>query len=701
MKSVGRAVGALIARLPGRSGPATQITPREGETPPLPVLHRLAVVYLMLPVVVWLLGWFNWWLGVPATAALLAGLWRPLGGSWRVAPRPRMFVLLVVAFGWVMLTAAGGVFDGHNGDWIKHRAVFTDLARHDWPLRLPDPLAAFLSAEARAAPDVLVRYYHGYYLVPALVGLSIGTEALNWAVPLWTWGGVGLLVLLFTRDCARVGAAVVAVVVLVGFSGMDWLRVLLLSGEALPVLDPAHIETDEHLLWRIQYSANTTALMWAPQHFITAGLYAMLLLQLRRAPRFLASSGVLLATCLFWSPFVAVGLLPFIGVLLLENGLRPFLRWQNVVLAGPLAALFVYFLSSGTADIVHGWIWSKSTWGETAVWLPVFYLTEFALFALLLWRSAPHIRTDRFFLASVAALTLLPVYTYGYFNDLGMRGSLPALVILCWFCAQILADQFAALPEMMRRRPVRRGRRGRWGRRGGRGRGGRKRPALPRTGKRAKAAAEQAAGRAAAETPSRLGVAFAGVLVVCLAVGAITPLHELARGYESYKVGAIFRYEHVINSLVTTQPRPVWAQYALADVPPALAALLREQKERHPTAEWTLVSRSEFDIHQSGKMLLYTKTPCPEPELEPYVFLDVWPEDEGDLPSSRRRRGYEHFLFADIRIYTLWLGERCAFIRKLPEYDVRRVATGQVEAGKRLWVGEFATATGGTAGAAP
>ena len=464
---------------------------------------------------------------------------------------------------------------------------------------------------------------------------------------------------------------------------------LLLSGEALPVLDPAHIETDEHLLWRIQYSSNTTALMWAPQHFITAGLYAMLLLHLRRAPRFLAGSGVLLATCLFWSPFVAVGLLPFVVVLLLDNGLRPFLRWQNVVLAGPLAALFVYFLSSGTADIVHGWIWSKSTWGETAVWLPVFYLTEFAVFALLLWRCAPDIRHERFFLASVAALTLLPVYTYGYFNDLGMRGALPALVILCWFCAQILANQLVALPEMMRRRPVRRGR-------GGRGRG--KRPAPARTGKRARAAAEQAAGRAQSETPSRLGVAFAGVLVVCLAVGAITPLHELVRGYESYKVGAIFRYEHVINSLVTTQPRPVWAQYALADVPPTLAALLRKQKGRHPTAEWTLVGRSEFDIYQSGKMLLYTKTPCPEPELEPYVFLDVWPEDEGDLPSSRRRRGYEHFLFADIRIYTLWLGERCAFIRKLPEYDVRRVATGQVQAGKRLWVGEFAAAAGGRGG---
>ena len=40
----------------------------------------------------------------------------------------------------------------------------------------------------------------------------------------------------------------------------------------------------------------------------------LLLLDLRRRPRFLAVSGVVLAAAPFWSAFVAVGLLPLVAV---------------------------------------------------------------------------------------------------------------------------------------------------------------------------------------------------------------------------------------------------------------------------------------------------------------------------------------------------------------------------------------------------
>ena len=76
-------------------------------TAELPVLHRLAIIYLMLPVVIWLLGYFHWWFGIPATALLIAGIWRALSGPWRVAPKPVTFLLLLMALGWVMTTATG------------------------------------------------------------------------------------------------------------------------------------------------------------------------------------------------------------------------------------------------------------------------------------------------------------------------------------------------------------------------------------------------------------------------------------------------------------------------------------------------------------------------------------------------------------------------------------------------------------------
>ena len=634
---------------------------RPHPTPELPVLHRLTIGYLMLPVGIWLLGWFHWWLGIPATALLVAGFWRTLGGSWRETPRPATFAALLMALGWVLTTAACGLLDVNNGDWIKHRAVLTDLAREAWPVSVPDPLADFLSPEARAQPDGLLRYYLGYYMAPGLAGRWFGPAALNWAVPLWTWGGVSLLVLLFTRRFARTRAAIVAAVVLIGFSGMDFLRILLLSGEVVPLFSSVHIENDEFLLYRILYSSNMASLMWAPQHFITGGLYTMLLVQLRAQPRFLASSGLLLAACLFWSPFVAV--------LFLDNGPRPFLRWQNF-LAVPLAGLLVAYLTSAAGDIVRGWLWQKSDWGELIHWLPVFYLTEFVVLSLLLWRCRPQMRGDRFFLVSVGTLLMLPVYTYGYFNDLGMRASLPALLILCWYCADVVANPAIG--------PLRRQRKSRTKRR--------QRPAVRRATKKTPAPTADTETRR-----NRIRLALVCLLVTVLGVGTVTPLHELTRAYEN--VGA-FRYQHLLSSVSTNSPRPGWTQWVAADVPAALRGMLKAREDTGSVeSRWESVIRSEFDVYRNGKLLLYTKTPCTEAEdLGPVFFVDVWPEHVRDLPEHRQPHGFESFIHADMRLYALWLGERCAFIRRLPEHDIARVATGQLGQGRRVWRGEFSLA---------
>lgn len=64
---------------------------------------------------------------------------------------------------------------------------------------LPDPLAEFTSGEDDSPP--LLRYYLGYYIMPALAAQWLGLAAMNWAVPLWTWLGVTKIVTgQFTSD---------------------------------------------------------------------------------------------------------------------------------------------------------------------------------------------------------------------------------------------------------------------------------------------------------------------------------------------------------------------------------------------------------------------------------------------------------------------------------------------------------------------
>ena len=455
--------------------------------PKLSVLHRLTILYLMLPVLIWLLGWFHWWLGVPAAVLLGLALWPAVAGPWRMALPLVLFlvvlarllvsltgglldlnvaawnglpatallafalwraltgdrrgalplatmVLLLVAAGWALLTAAGGVIDLNNADWPKHRALFFSLSNGSWPTHVPSYFST----------PPLLRYSLGYYLAPGLVGQWLGLAALNWAVPIWTWGGVALIILLFTR-AYRGWRIALAVGVLICFGGMDIIGVILFGGwdwsAVQTTLDRSgHIEGVWGAL-NIGYNSKMTNLMWLPQHFIPATLYTLLLFQLHWQPRFLTASGVILAASLFWSPFVAFGLLPLVGLLLLKNGLRPFLRWPNLLLAPPLAGLLGVYMASGTTNLPHGWLWEFHGWELVANQLPVWYLIEFSTLAGLLWLLRPQLRREPFFLIAIATLLLVPWYQLGIYGDFSRRVSLPALILLCYYTADTLASQ--------------------------------------------------------------------------------------------------------------------------------------------------------------------------------------------------------------------------------------------------------------------
>ena len=537
----------------------------------LPLLHRLAILYLMLPVCIWLAGWFQWWLGLPAVALLSASLWPALVGSWRGSwqlPLPAVVACALLALGWVMLTAAGGVFDERNNDWLKHRAIFLDLGRQPWPVFLPDVLLDHLPSESNPFAGTLLRHYLGWYMVPGLAARAWGPAALNWAVPLWTWLGVGLLLLLFVRRLRGPAALLAGATIFVFFSGMDLLR----GNWVCLTQQCVHIEWGRLWPTATQLSSHMTGLMFVPQHFIPAGLYTMLLLHLHRRPRFLAVSGVVLAAAPFWSAFVAIGLLPLVAVLLWENRLRHLLRWPNLWLAGPLAALIALYLMSGSLDFPAGWMWQRYDAVVLALKIPLVYLTEFGALALLLGVLRPELLREPFFVAAVATLLLLPWVFFSEVNDLLMRGGMPAIMVLCYYCADVI---------------VRDG------------------PEIAHVG------------------PRLRRCALAGVITM-LCVGAFTPGIELARAIGN---NIAFQYE---RSGYTTFALPIklQQQYTGPEIPDLLRRLLRKADAgpRHENTE--PVVRAGFDVYLNEKerQLIYVKERCRRVDLES-VVLEVFRSD--------------------------------------------------------------------------
>ena len=402
----------------------------------LPLLHRLAIIYLMIPVVIWLVGWFRWWFGIPAAILIILALRPALSGSIRLTP-PRPMILAVVLFAalWVTSSAAGGVFDATNSDWNKHRWILLNLGYYSWPTIIPDFLAPYLTQDSQW--PFLLRYYLGWYMVPGSVARLVGSDALNWAVPLWTWLGISLILLLFVQK-RRGWGVIIALAIFIFFSGMDLVRLILRDS----------IDTfGFHNIWsgpgeiRAHYLSTMRSFHWAPQHLVPAAMYTLLLLQLRRHPRFLRVSAVLLAVAPFWSPFVAIGLLPFIAVLIWKNRLRRFLGWSSLALAPALAGLIAVYLTSGSQDHAQGWIWAIHDWTTLARLIPPIYLAEFLFLGLLLCVFRPNLLRLPFFIASLATLSLLPIYHFGEYNDLAMRGALPALFVLCYYCTNTILDK--------------------------------------------------------------------------------------------------------------------------------------------------------------------------------------------------------------------------------------------------------------------
>ena len=102
------------------------------------------------------------------------------------------------------------------------------------------------------------------------------------------------------------------------------------------------------------------------------------------------------------------------------------------------------------------------------------------------------------------------------------------------------------------------------------------------------------------------------------------------------------------------------------------------------------VISSEFDVYLHDGRLIYVKESCATSDIEAEFSLDIVPSDVEVLPPARVDSGFDHLDFV-FETRGLMFDGICVASIGLPDYDIKRVTTGQLIAGEETvsWAGGY------------
>lgn len=405
--------------------------------------EKAALVYLVVPFVIFCLTFLKFSLGLAVIAVLGWAAWNALRCGGQRAPAPfcklREWLpgLLIVGF-WVLLSGVGGLAF-QNSDHHFRNAVFHDLVAYDFP--------AYYTAGTHA-PAALV-YYIGFWLPAALIGKAAGWQAANLALFVWVWLGVFLTAAMLKRQMHASLPAVVLFLAL--FSGMDIVGTLIIELANPASVYPTVLPPITHLEWwahNNQFSAFTTQLFWVFNQAVPAWICMALLLNTSN-PRYIF---FIWSFCLFLAPIPAVGMLPFVLLMIPRRSFDPShlsFSWKKGSVKAFLKNIWLDFvqvlsvenmLGGGFVAVISALYYSTNSNSSMIHLLPLDLITGiiFLVFALieffLLWTIFFREQKRSLWWYVVGGILLLaPVIVVGRSLDFCMRASIPALwMLMAW-----------------------------------------------------------------------------------------------------------------------------------------------------------------------------------------------------------------------------------------------------------------------------
>ncbi len=409
---------------------------------PLPVWLRASLLYLSLPLFLFLLGWCRSWIAVPVCLGIVTSLWLLFREPLAVADPDKaagIRKLSIVAL--FMMALAFCLVNGttppapQSNDQLKHQLLAGDLIERAWPVRY----------EGSHTGEFLC-YGLGYYMVPAAIAKILGLGAHALAVTAWAALGITLFFLGLIPFFGRRWPLAIPLVLLCSGAGAVWHVIKtgfigsLLRADAVPSQLP------EHLLQLGLYTSNLdsfTRMFYQPQHAIPGWLAAVTVYDLLVMRNRWAEAALVVAITAFWSPITAAALLPLVVVALIRNRISPRLFASfHLVPAGLIAAVLAAYYSAHLPIPEKGFIWDLARDGSWWIWYLAFTgCFVLAYPVLLLWIEIRigHLGILKWVVLGMSVLLMLtPLYKLGHFGDMRLQASGPAFLFIAIAVAMTL-----------------------------------------------------------------------------------------------------------------------------------------------------------------------------------------------------------------------------------------------------------------------
>lgn len=408
----------------------------------------IAYGYVLLPVILFLIGWVKVWISIPACLALCYSFKKALSvdsnlylPTWNQKNILRGIIILSIIVFWVYFSGIGN-FVWQNADHAARNAFYEILVSNEWPV-----IKSIVYNEESQMRAII--YYIGYWLPAAIVGKLFGLTA-GWYFQ-YLWAVLGIVIGIVFINSFLKQWSIWPLILFILFSGLDAIGYVLNRRIDL-VFSFGHLEWWTNYQSGLQFSSFTTQLYWVYNQAIYAWLILALIMFQRDNRRVIWIWCLGLLEC----TFPVVGMTPFVVWVIFRNsgvGAVNVSVWKNAVkelftienISGLIMGIFITLYLIGNISVQKSATTSapqRYTSGtEDSTYILIRYILfiflEIGIYYMYIYR---YYKKNPLFYISLLSLLVCPFIEIGSGGDFCMRASIPSLVILYYMVAYSLKE---------------------------------------------------------------------------------------------------------------------------------------------------------------------------------------------------------------------------------------------------------------------